>query len=419
MTFQDLSGYLGAFCFGYPFVMAWYWMLGGLLYRWMRGRHEPMHDQPPELEEYPSVSILLPCHNEEANAEETISVLAALEYPNFEIIAINDGSTDRTAEILDGLAARIPQLRVVHLQQNQGKSTAMNIGALAARSQILVGTDGDALLDRHSITWFVRRLRSDPELGGITGNPRIRNRASLLGRLQVGEFSSIIGLIKRAQSVYGSLFTVSGVMCAFRKRALHDGGWWSPETITDDVEVSWRVQLAGWRLTHEPKAMCWILMPETIKGLWRQRLRWSAGGTSTIISSFGPLIKRRRWSMLVIWLNYVTSIVWAYLAVGGICLWLLDFIVEAALHQSLPVFNPLPAAWGEMLALTFLVQATVSVIIDSRFEPDMKRSIFWIIWFPIGFWLLIALTAVVGLPKAIFRKRGKRGVWTSPDRGFR
>ena len=220
-------------------------------------------------------------------------MLAAIDYPDFEIIAINDGSTDRTAEILDSLVPRIPQLRVVHLAQNQGKSTALNVGALLARSEILVGTDGDAMLDPHSLTWFVRRLQSDAQLGGVTGNPRIRNRATVLGRLQVGEFSSIIGLIKRAQTVYGRIFTVSGVMCAFRKRALQDIGWWSRETLTDDVEVSWRVQLAGWRLVYEPKAICWILMPETLKGLWRQRLRWSIGGTQAVLAATLAGVLRR------------------------------------------------------------------------------------------------------------------------------
>src|SRR5262245_40507417 len=101
MNLEDLNHYVGAFCFGYPFVMAWYWMSGGILYQVIRGRHEPRPEEVPTLEAYPPVSILLPCHNEEANAEETIVVLDAIEYPDFEIIAINDGSTDRTAAILD------------------------------------------------------------------------------------------------------------------------------------------------------------------------------------------------------------------------------------------------------------------------------------------------------------------------------
>ncbi len=112
----------------------------------------------------------------------------------------------------------------------------------------------------------MRRFLSDGTLGALTGNPRIRNRTSLLARLQVGEFSAIVGLIKRAQTIFGCVFTVSGVVCAFRKRALHDGGWWSPATLTDDVDMTWRIQMAGWTVAYEPKALCWILMPETLGG---------------------------------------------------------------------------------------------------------------------------------------------------------
>src|SRR3954454_10261638 len=112
MTLQEFTGYIGAFCFGYPFVMAWYWMLGGVLYHWIRERREPRFDAPPQLDEYPPVTILLPCHNEATHAEETIAHLAALDYPDYEIIAINDGSKDRTGAILDEMAARIPRLRV-------------------------------------------------------------------------------------------------------------------------------------------------------------------------------------------------------------------------------------------------------------------------------------------------------------------
>jgi poly-beta-1,6-N-acetyl-D-glucosamine synthase len=77
---------------------------------------------------------------------------------------------------------------------------------------------------------------------------------------------------------------VSGVLCAFRKRALHQAGWRSPETLTDDLEVSWRIQLAGWNLACEPKAIWCILMPETLRGLWRRRLHWSVGGTQAVLA---------------------------------------------------------------------------------------------------------------------------------------
>src|SRR4051794_24788540 len=201
------------FTFGYPFVMAWYWMIGAFLFWFGVERHYRHVDEPPPMIHLPPISIIVPCHNEAETALETFAVLAAIDYPDYEIIAVNDGSRDDTPKILEALACEIPQLRVVHLAKNQGKATAMNVGALLARHEYLVLIDGDALLDRHALRWVAWAFRL-PFNGGLTGNPRIRNRTSLLGRLQVGEFSSIVGLIKRAQTTYGRLFTVSGVICA-------------------------------------------------------------------------------------------------------------------------------------------------------------------------------------------------------------
>jgi biofilm PGA synthesis N-glycosyltransferase PgaC len=213
---------------------------------------------------------------------------------------------------------------------------------------LLVCIDGDALLEPHALTWLVRRFQTDARIGGLTGNPRVRNHATLLGRLQVGEFSSLVGLIKRAQTVYGSLFTVSGVICAFRKRALQDAGWWSRAALTDDVDVSWNIQLAGWRLAFEPKALCWILMPETLRGLWRQRVRWSEGGTTVMLKVVPSLLKQPR--LLPVWINFVVAVAWAY-SVG------IGFLVGAAVPLlshwglTLPAFwqagdRPLPARLG-------------------------------------------------------------------------
>jgi biofilm PGA synthesis N-glycosyltransferase PgaC len=415
---QDLSLALSVFCFGYPFVMAWYWMAGGLLFHWLRERHEPLPDAPPRLAEHPMVSILLPCFNEEDQAAETFAALRQIDYPNWEVIAINDGSTDRTADILDQLALQMPQLRVVHLAQNQGKSTALIVGALAARGEFLVGIDGDALLDRHALTWFVRRFLADPQLGALTGNPRIRNRATLLGRLQVGEFSSVVGLIKRAQSVYGVLFTVSGVICAFRKQALADAGWWSPEALTDDVEVTWRMQLAGWHVAFEPKALCWILMPETLKGLWRQRLRWAEGGMQSVLAATPVMFSRGAWRLLPVWANFLLSVAWAYAMLIGLLLGAVSALWPQLTGGPLG-FGALPAWWGAVLALTYLLQSAVSVAVDSRFEKGLAKSLFWVIWYPLVFWLLQTFTAVLGAPKAMLRSKTKRGRWISPDRGVR
>jgi len=266
---QEVLEWMAKFCFGYPFVMSWYWITGSLLYWLIRERHRSVFTDPPKLRETPLVSVLLPCFNEAEQLHETMAVLMNSNYPNYEVIAINDGSSDGTGKILDELIHQYPKLRVAHLVKNQGKSTALNAGLFLARGEFLVCIDGDALLDPHAIDWLVFRFLTNDRLGGVSGNPRIRNRSSLLGKLQVGEFSSIVGMIKRTQALYGTLFTVSGVVCAFRKVAVMEAGLWAPEAMTDDVDLTLRIEAKSWVVGFEPHALCWILMPETLLGLWK------------------------------------------------------------------------------------------------------------------------------------------------------
>jgi len=407
---------LSAFCFGYPFVLAWYWITGGLLYSLVYERHRPPQDRPDALPSPPPISILVPCYNEGDNAEETLAAAVAVDYPDFEVIAINDGSRDNTAEVLDRLTSRWPRLRVVHLATNQGKATALNTGALLAKHELLVCIDGDALLDPHALTWIAHVFRRG-NVGGLSGNPRIRNRTSLLGHLQVGEFSSIVGLIRRAQTSYGRLFTVSGVLCAFRKRALQDAGWWSPRTITDDIDITWRVQLAGWRVIYEPNAIVWILMPETLRGLWKQRLRWAEGGVQMMVDFFKPVSRGRVLSLLPTYLNFVVGILWSYAILFDLGASLVRaFDVPASV--ALPTFH-VPGWWGLTLVLTYLTQALVSHVLEQRYERHMLRSMFWIIWYPLAFWMISVVTTVVAVPRALLRPRSERTTWISPDRGLR
>ncbi len=229
------------FTFYYPLFMSYLWMIGALLFYWRIERHDPAYTEPPHLHTPPAVSVLIPCYNEEDNAEETLTQALRLDYPEFEVIAINDGSRDRTGALLDSLAAAHPRLRVVHLARNQGKAMALQAGSLLARHEILICIDGDALLDPQAAHWMVRHFVSNPEVAAVTGNPRIRNRSTLLGRVQVGEFSSIVGMIKRAQRSFGRLFTVSGVITAFRKSAIHQVGYWSDDVLTEDIDITWKL----------------------------------------------------------------------------------------------------------------------------------------------------------------------------------
>lgn len=404
---------LALFTIGYPSLMATVWICGGLYYffHWERKQTEkPASASDPNA---PRVSILVPCHNEGKNIDETIHHLFSQNYLNLEIIAINDGSHDDTGDRLDTLARQYPALKVLH-QVNQGKASAMNNGLIHASGEIIVGIDGDAVLDYDAVCWMVEHFLYSPRVGSVTGNPRVRTRSTVIGKIQTGEFSSIIGLIKRAQRIYGMVFTISGVICAFRRSALEQIGGWSTDMITEDIDVSWKLQLKGWQVRYEPHAMCWVLMPETLRGLFRQRLRWAQGGAEAFLRHFGEAIRwrnRRFWPLLA---EYIISIVWCYSMLTLIILGLLDL---ALAFPSWDAAAALLSSSAGFLMFLCLLQFSVSFFIDSRYDYDMAKCLFWCIWYPFFYWILNMMTAVIAFPKAVIRRRGQLATWSSPDRG--
>lgn len=407
--------------FYFPLFMAWFWMIGGLFYyaRRERGRTNPEHE-PPEVPGTPLASVLIPCMNEEDRIETTVGFALASRYPNLEVIAVNDGSTDRTGAILDAHAEREPRLRVVHLTTNQGKAIGLRTAALAARSDYLVCIDGDAYLHPHAVQWLVYHLVTGHRVGAVTGNPRIINRSTLLGRIQVGEFSSIIGLVKRAQRVYGRIFTVSGVIAAFNRAALDRIGYWDERMVTDDIDVSWRLQLDSSDIRFEANALCYIFMPETLRGLWKQRLRWAQGGFEVLIGQGLHLFRwrqRRFWGVAI---EYLVSVCWAYSMLGIFVLFFFGLFLPIPARWQVQTL--LPQWYGAVLGMTFLIQSLVSLWMDRRHERDHFLGIYcWIIWYPMLYWMLSMFTVVVSFPKTLLvltQGHGRRGIWVSPDRGI-
>lgn len=405
-----------SFVFLYPLYMACFWMIGALDFFLKRERNR---FDPPDLDYYPHVAVLIPCRNESEGIGETIARVAQSRYPDFEIVAINDGSTDDTGWVLDSLARRNPRLRVVHLDHNRGKALALRAGAFATRAEYLMCIDADTRLDEHAIHWMMAHFVYGPRVGAVTGNPRIINHGTLLSRIQVGEFSTIIGMIKRSQRDLGRVFTVSGCHVCFRRRALHDAGYWSPETMTEDIDVSWKLQLRYWDIRYEPRALAWIVMPETLKGLWRQRLRWARGGIEAALK-YSTMVrdwtKRRMW---LVYLEYAVGAVWCYAWAATVLFWLGTMLLPADLWpRELVVESILPGWTGVILGLICLIQFGVGLYIDSHYERGITRYLFWAIWYPAVYWLISALATIVAIPMAFYyRGKVRHATWVSPERG--
>ncbi|MBI3779404.1 MAG: poly-beta-1,6 N-acetyl-D-glucosamine synthase, partial [Gammaproteobacteria bacterium] len=407
------------FVFFYPLFMAIFWMMGAIIFYLRRERKER---DVPRLDVYPRVAILVPCHNEEVVIRDALTQLAQNRYPNFEIIAIDDGSTDRTNEILQEMARKVDSLRVVTLTRNMGKAMALKAGAIASSSEFLMCIDADALLDKHALFWMIQHFLEGPRVGAVTGNPRVVNRASLLARIQIGEFSAIVGMIKRTQRKLGRIFTVSGVNTCFRRAALHSVGYWSPGTVTEDIDVSWKLQLRHWDIRYEPHALTWILVPESLRTLWKQRLRWAQGGVEAAIRYAGTIFKwtsRRMWSVYV---EYWVGVLWCYAFAFTVICWIgTNYLPSGNWPPTLAVHTLVPGWTGVILAFTCLAQFTVGLVLDSFYERrGLIRYLFWAIWYPAVYWLISAATTVVAVPKGIYKYGKTRyAVWRSPKRRLR
>ena len=399
----------------YPIGLSLLWVAMALIWSW---RSEwPLRWQriAPEGAQGPPVSVLIPCFNESATLPETLRAALNLRWNDWEVIAINDGSSDDTGAQLEAWSAIHPRLRVVQLASNQGKALALRAGALLARHELLVCIDGDALLDPDAVGWLVRHFAGEPRLAAVTGNPRIRNRTSLLGRLQVGEFSMIIGLIKRAQSLLGGLFCVSGVIGCFRRSALHAVGYWNPARLTEDIDITWRLQRAGWRVRYEPHALVWILMPETLSGLWRQRLRWAEGGLQVLRANLDLLWKPRQWRLLPLLLEPLASLLWAQL----LAIEMLAAIANPWFHGSLSVSltGLIPHDLAVALLLVCALQFVICFWLDQPYDVGLSRIGFWMIWYPALYWLLSWAATLQASWRLLFIPSTQRARWISPDRG--
>lgn len=406
--------FISNFIYIYPMMMSFVWIIGGLIFYY---RYEKGFTTAPPLQEYPFFSIMVPCHNEARHITETVNQLLKMDYPHFEIIVIDDGSTDETREILQTLCVLHPRVRAVYLEENQGKAAALSIGALTSRGEFLLTIDADALVDPKALKWMAWHFERFPRVGAITGNPRILNRTTLLAKIQTGEFSTIIGLIKRTQRILGKVLTVSGVMAAFRKQALLSVGFWDTDMVTEDIDITWKLEKHFWDIRYEPRSICWIYVPETVKGLWRQRLRWSQGGVEVLRKHRGIWKDWRQRRLWPIYVENCTSIFWAY------CFWFMALasLTIAIFDLAFPVYiaPPMPPRWtGSLLAMICILQFSVSMMVDRTYEKKMLRYLFWIIWYPFMYWMISSLTVVFATPRALLKKKGVRAVWVSPDRGL-
>ncbi len=309
---------------------------------------------PEELADAPPVSVIVPAYNEEAVIESALRSLLALDYPAYEVIVVDDGSTDGTASRAATLAGDFGRatIRVV-TRSNAGKASALNAGIALARYDFVLCMDADSRLSPNALRVAMRHFH-DQRVGAVAGNVKVVNRGTMWTSLQALEYIEGLNMARRAQGFLRVVNIVPGPIGVFRREALAGVGGYDTDTFAEDADLTLKILTAGWHITYEDRAIAWTEAPERLQELIKQRYRWTRGILQALRKRSAWLGSPRRglavWTSLqamlfeaVIWpvVNVVGNLFFALTALtigaaSGVVLywWLLLTLLDvaAALH---------------------------------------------------------------------------------------
>lgn len=393
----------------YPIATSIMWITTAWLFRLRWEEADP--PAPPHPEGWPTVTVLVPAHNEEAVIRRALTAVLAMDYPDLEVIVVDDGSTDRTVDALVSLIAN-SRIRLVRKVTNEGKALALNDALPLARGELVLILDADAEPAPDMLHWLVPHFQH-ARVAAVTGNPRVRNTVSFIARLQAIEFSSIVSLLRRSQRIWGRITTVSGVVTLLRRSAVLDVGGFSPNMPTEDIELTWKLQKRFYDVRYEPRAICWMTVPLSYKGLWHQRLRWSRGLMQVMRKHADILAHWRLRRMWPVFAESFLSTMWALCFVSLTSIWGVSYAVGMP-----PVgASPIPNLWGMTIGTLCLLQLVVGALIDRRYDQSILRFYPYAVWYPILYWMFLAMATVIALPYLIRRPGHDPVTWTTQRAG--
>ena len=315
----------------------------------------------------PAVTVLIPAHNEESVIVQTVTSVLLSDLNDIRVIVVDDGSTDRTLELLETNFGRNQAVQIIH-QVNRGKAAALNHALSHAQSEMVVTIDADTEIEPDAIRLLLRRF-SDPKVAAVAGNVKVGNRSRWLTRWQALEYITSQNMEKRAFDLLNCITVVPGALGAWRKRAIEDGGGITADTVAEDADLTIGIRRLGWRITYDEDAIAWTEAPETPTALVRQRFRWTFG----TLQSF--------------WKHRDTLFRPKYGTLGCIALPNI-FIFQILLPLISPVLDLL---FFGSLVLWGLAQLRITQIPQLWTTADVQRSVV----FFLGFLLIDVLTCVI------------------------
>ena len=243
------------------------------LAQWLRSRRR---ERAHAGEEYaPFVSIIVPAYNEELVVENTINSLLASDYANYEIIVVDDGSTDDTSKVVSERFGENPRVQLLTVS-NAGKAAALNSGLRLASGEVIVALDADTIFAPETVGALARRF-AEKNVGAVAGNAKVGNRINLVTRWQALEYITSQNMDRRAFASLDCITVVPGAVGAWRKDLLLAVGGFESDTLAEDQDLTLRIRRLGYKISYEETAIAWTEAPHNLSSLAKQRFRWSYG----------------------------------------------------------------------------------------------------------------------------------------------
>jgi cellulose synthase/poly-beta-1,6-N-acetylglucosamine synthase-like glycosyltransferase/peptidoglycan/xylan/chitin deacetylase (PgdA/CDA1 family) len=269
---QDLVNWLFWFGIGSLTIMSLAYVVLALV-----NSHRQSRRVWPQVSGAPApVTVALPAYNEEKVIAKTLAALAKTDYRDFEVVAVDDGSTDDTWGVLTDFASVWPRLRIFRHDVNKGKAAALNYAIARARGEIIVTLDGDTVFEPQTISRLARHF-VDPRIGVVAGQVKVGNRRNILTAWQSLEYISGVCVTRSAEGLVGAITIAPGACAAWRRRVILEAGGYSMRTLAEDCNLTLAIQELGYKVTLDNSAVAWTEAPMTVRGLAKQRLRWTFG----------------------------------------------------------------------------------------------------------------------------------------------
>lgn len=409
MTFVDALSLYAIISIWLLMIMNAVLSIGGFIYYMKvekKGRGKP-------LDEYPTVSIMVPAHNESLVIVRTVRALLNMEYPKdrYEIIVINDNSTDDSAEKLEELQREFPDRRLIVISTGpevggKGKSNALNIGFSVSTGEVIAIYDADNTPESDALAILVENLMEDDKIGAVIGKFRTRNRnASLLSRFVNIETLAYQCMNQAGRYFFFKLCTIPGTNYVIRRKLIEEIGGWDTKALSEDTEISFRLYRMGYYIKQMPLAVTWEQEPHLLSVWFRQRTRWAKGNIYVLVKNmryiFDPTAGPMRLDViyyLIVYILMMSSLVISdYIFFSGIL---------GLVHVTLGGFSTM--LWG-MAILVFVCNMMLTLSTEkNEFTLNSALLVLLMLFTYAKLWVIVVLRALwLSFEDQVFHKEVK------------